>query len=123
MRFALCLIALLTTSAAADERAAFFGTWGTKKQCARLPIKPGGTVLAQPFEIRAGWLRQGQIWCRLTWFPIERRGRGTFSGAHAQCGEDAVRDYFLRMQLTQNTMTLRWGLTLKNGPLMRCPIS
>lgn len=119
--FLIALLAFAAFPAAADERAVLYGTWGTQKQCARAPIKPGGSVPAEPFEISAGWLRQGRIWCRLRWFPIQAREDGFFTGANAQCGEDAVRDYFLRMELSGNDLTLRWNLLQSNGPLARCP--
>ncbi|MEO1066561.1 MAG: hypothetical protein AAFW47_04200 [Pseudomonadota bacterium] len=119
---ALTLSALAATGAVADDRSVFYGTWGTAKQCAREPIKPGGTVLAQPFEINEQWLRQGQYWCRLSWYPIEPRGDGFFSGARAQCGEDSVQGYSLGMVLSdEKELTLRWGFPTKNGPLNRCP--
>ena len=63
-------LTLAAQSAQADERAEFYGVWGTAKQCAGEPIKPGGTALAAPFEIGEEWLRQGQLWCQLSWFPI-----------------------------------------------------
>jgi len=104
-----------------DDRARFLGVWGTDRQCAGAPIKPGGTVLAEPFHIGEDWLRHGPVWCRLTWFPVERRADGLFTGAYAQCGEDSVRDFLLRLELSGETLTLRWGLTLSNGPLAGCP--
>ena len=119
MRYAL-LIFLLAWPAAADERKVFYGSWGTEQQCSRTPIKPGGTVLAEPFQIGPEGLRQGQIWCRLSWFPIELREDGVFTGAFAQCGEDAVREYLLRMTLSEDALTVRWGLQRSNGPLTRC---
>jgi len=123
MRIAV-LIALFTFPAiAAEERENFYGTWGTEKQCARVPLKPGVTVLAEPFEIRPGWLRQGTHWCRLKWGPIEARENGFFTAAHASCGEDAVRDYFLGMELSSGELTLRWDFPHSNGPLARCPAS
>ncbi|MEM6358319.1 MAG: hypothetical protein AAF844_21885, partial [Pseudomonadota bacterium] len=66
MRHALlfALIAL-PTIVAADDRAVLYGTWGTVQQCAREPLQPGLTAQAEPFEIGAQWLKQGQIWCRL----------------------------------------------------------
>ncbi len=117
------MIALFAFPAVAEEREIFYGTWGTPKQCAREPIKAGGTVLAEPFEISSDWLKQGQLWCRLNWFPIEVRKDGLFSGAQAQCGEDSVRDYLLGMRLSNDKLTLRWGFPLSNGPLKRCPAS
>ena len=119
MRFVVFLI-LLTIPAAADERKPFYGTWGTAKQCAGAPIKQGGTVAAEPFVIDAEWLKHGQIWCRLTWFPVEQRGKDTFTGARAQCGEDSVRAYVLNMNLNNGELTLQWDFPLSNGPLARC---
>ena len=123
MRYALLFILIAFPAAAADDRATFYGTWGTAKQCARTPLKPGGTVLAAPFEINSQWLKHGNVWCRLNWFPIQPREDGAFTGARAQCGEDSIRDYFLRMERSGKELTLRWGLLLSNGPLVRCPIS
>jgi hypothetical protein len=105
----------------AAERDAFYGTWGTPKQCARAPIKSGGTLLAKPYEISSGWLRQGDFWCRLDWGrPIEKRENGLFTAANAQCGEDSVRGYFLRMKLSDEKLTLLWDFPVSNGPLNRC---
>ena len=117
------LIALLAfpTAAAADGREAFYGKWGTAQQCARAPIKPGGTVLSEPFEISARWLRQGQLWCSLNWGPLEAREEGLFTGAHMQCGEDNVRSYFLGMELSNDKLRLRWDFPISKGPLARCP--
>ncbi|MBO6755967.1 MAG: hypothetical protein JJ902_06545 [Roseibium sp.] len=111
---ALCL------PATAADRTAFYGTWGTAKQCAREPIKPGGSVLAEPFEISSKWLRHGQLWCRLSWGPMESRPGGLFTAAHALCGEDTVRPYFLGLILTGDDLTLRWDFPVSNGPLKRC---
>ena len=117
------LIAVLTFPAAADAagRDVFYGTWGTAQQCARAPVKPGGTVLAEPFEINAKGMRQGLFWCRLRWLPVAARDKGFFTGALAQCGEDGVRDYHLRMKLSDKTLTLHWSFQQSSGPLTRCP--
>ncbi|KAB7614696.1 hypothetical protein F9L33_08685 [Amylibacter sp. SFDW26] len=120
MRYVFLIVLLAFPAAAADKREVFYGTWGTPKQCSRETIKSGGTVLSEPFEISADWLKQGQLWCRLNWYPIEIREDGFFSGAFAQCGEDSVRDYSLGMVLSDNSLTLRWDFPLSNGPLMRC---
>lgn len=121
MRYVVLILLLSVSTAAADERAVLYGTWGTAKQCARAPITPGGSVLAAPFEISPLAVRQGPVACMLKWFPIAPRENGLFTGAFAQCGEDAVRDYFLRMELSGHELTLRWGLLHANGPLTRCP--
>ncbi|MEM8790975.1 MAG: hypothetical protein AAGE80_05125 [Pseudomonadota bacterium] len=119
MRYFLIFL-LLSLPAAASERDAFYGTWGTEKQCTRAPVKPGVTVLAEPIEIGEEWLKQGQIWCRLSWFPIQTREGGVFTGAQAQCGEDSVRGYILGMELAEDELMLRWNVQLVNGPLQRC---
>lgn len=116
----LVVFAGLAASALADKRAPFYGAWGTAQQCAGALLKPEGTVTAKPFEISAQWLRQGETWCRLSWFPVEARDDGFFSGARAHCGEDGVRDYFLRMSIKGEQLTLRWDLFQANGPLARC---
>ncbi|MEX3011212.1 hypothetical protein [Hoeflea sp. TYP-13] len=120
MPLVITFIVPLVVPAAADDRAVFYGTWGTAKQCSRAPIRTGGTVLKEPFVISSGWLRQGRFWCRLNWGPVEPREHGFFTGAHAQCGEDTARGYFLGMILSGDDLTLRWGFPLSNGPLRRC---
>ncbi|MCY6379951.1 hypothetical protein [Hoeflea prorocentri] len=116
----IALAALCAAPVAARDRTAIYGTWGTEKQCARTPIKPGGTVLSEPFVISSQWLRHGKFWCRLDWGPVEPRENGVFTGAHAQCGEDSTRGYFLGVILTGDDLTLRWDFPLSNGPLKRC---
>ena len=117
----LFLLALLAGPAHAGDHDSFLGTWGTKAQCARAPVKTGGTVLAEPFEIGRLWLRQGELWCKLDWGPVEARETGAFTVAIAQCGEDSVRGYFLGMTRSGDQLTLRWDLFHSNGPLGRCP--
>ena len=119
MRLA-AFITLLALPAHADDRAAFYGTWGTPQQCERVPLKEGGTVLAAPFEIDDTFLKQGTIWCRLAWGPVESRGTETVTSAQAQCGEDNVRHYMLGLELADEALTLRWDFPLSNGPLARC---
>ncbi len=111
---------LFASYVAADDRNAVYGTWGTTKQCSRLPIKPGGTVLAEPFVIDSVSLKQGQFWCRLSWGPMETRENGFFTGASASCGEDSARGYFVGMVLADDELTLRWNFPLSIGPLRRC---
>lgn len=122
MRCAVLVIPLrlFAVSVAADPRRAVYGTWGTQKQCAREPIKPGGKVVAEPFEINAEWLRHGSVWFQLNWFPAEQRATGGFTGAPARCGEDSLRSYHLGMEKSGRTLMLRWGVFRSNGPLVRC---
>ena len=124
MRAFLLFLALGFVSApAAADRAKFFGVWGTTQQCARDFIKPGGSVRAAPYEISEDWLKDGRVWCQLRWFPVEQRGAATFTGAHARCGEDAVRGYLLGMTLEGGALTLRWDVFRATPPLRRCPVS
>lgn len=119
MRVALCLI-LFANPATADDTTAFHGTWGTPAQCAGEPLKPGGTVMAAPFEIDDTFLRQGAIWCRLSWGVLADRPAGQTATAFAQCGEDNVRHYRVGFERKGEALTLRWDFPLSNGPLQRC---
>ncbi|MEO1456818.1 MAG: hypothetical protein AAFV49_04505 [Pseudomonadota bacterium] len=119
----LALVLLLALPAGAGERDAFYGTWGTEKQCAGEPITPRGTVPAAPYVIGPDWLRHGRTWCRLAWYPLQPREDGMFTAAEAQCGEDSVRDYFLRMERVGETLILRWDFLLTTGPMRQCPDS
>lgn len=119
--FLILLLIFPAKALAADKHEAFYGTWGTVKQCAREPIKQGGTFLAEPFEISKRWLKKGQLYCSLNWAAIDTRKNGFFTGAHAICGEDSLRGYFVGMELSGEDLTLRWDFPLSNGPLARCP--
>ena len=103
-----------------DKHASLYGTWGTEKQCARAPLKPGSLVQSEPFEINSQWLKRGVIWCKLTWFPIETRKDGLFTGANAICGEDSIARYLLSMTLAHDELTILWGVANKKGPLKLC---
>ena len=113
----------IATPSNADERAILYGEWGTAKQCARQPIKQDGTRLAQPYELDATWLKQGNLYCQLNWGPIEHRGGGSgiFTAAHAACGEDTIRSYFLGIELRDQQLRLSWGFPNFSPPLSRCP--
>ena len=104
----------------ADPRAALYDTWGTSDQCAGRLLLPKGTKRAAPFEIRPGWLRQGELWCKLTWFPAQTRENGLYVSTRATCGEDSARGYRLDFLLADGEMMLIWDEALANGPLARC---
>ena len=123
LRILALVIVLLAVPAGAGGHDPFLGTWGTAEQCARAPSKPGGTVLAAPFEIGRLWMKQGQLWCKLDWGPVETGDDGAFTAATAQCGEDSVRGYFIGLRLAGDELTLRWDFPHQNGPLRRCPAS
>lgn len=117
------LTVVLALPAGADERKSFLGTWGSADQCAHSLIKPNGSVRAQPFVISQGSLRHGDVWCRLDWGPVETHSNGLFTGAHARCGEDSVRQHFVGMMLSGGELSLRWDFLVMNGPLGRCSAS
>lgn len=102
------------------EQDPFLGVWGTTKQCNRAPLKEGGSVLAEPFEIRPGWLRQGSLWCKLSWFPIQDHGSSVFASTRALCGEDSARVYRLDFSQNPKGLYLIWDEQLVNGPLIEC---
>jgi hypothetical protein len=121
MRFIFLIIAVIfTTPAIADKRETLYGTWGTDKQCARAPVVPGSLVESEPFVINSQWLRRGVIWCKLSWFPVEDRENGFFTGANALCGEDTIQNYILSMTLANDELTILWGHSNKKGPLKLC---
>ena len=77
-------------------------------------------MFAAPFEIDDAFLKHGDIWCRLTWSPIEQRDGGLVTGALALCGEDSVQGYQLGLTLAEEELTLRWSLLQSNRGLVRC---
>ena len=120
MRVWICLICLIATPLTAQERAPFLGVWGTPIQCAGDPIRDGGTMRAAPFEITTEWLRNGDTWCALRWFPVKG---ARFASTRALCGEDSAMTYRLDMLRQGESLTLIWDEALTNGPLDRCPSS
>jgi len=118
---AIC-IALPTIGLTQSVPEPLLGLWGTNAQCGGATVIDGGTYRATPFQITAGWLRHGSIWCRLQWFTPQIDGGGLYVAARAQCGEDAVNGYGIgfRHQASPETLTLIWDESLINGPLHRC---
>ena len=120
------LVAAFNCGAAlAAEISRLDGIWGSPVQCARALLVEGGSKTAEPFEIRDGWLKHGQTWCALTWFPAQRHADGGFfAAARATCGEDSQRHYGLGFRLSvsgeHDTLTIIWDEALINGPLTRC---
>ena len=123
-QFALALM-LVPGSGGANDGTALDGIWGSPTQCARALLVEGGSKTAEPFEIRDGWLRHGQTWCALTWFPTQHRTDASqFTPARALCGEDSQRSYGLGFLLYRaengEQLTIIWDEALANGPLSRC---
>ena len=123
LRLPLCIAVALVARqavAAADDRQSLYGVWGDARQCTRAVLQEGGTVRAEPVQIAEGWLQQGPIWCRLTWFPAQTRAGGLFVSARALCGEDSALDYRLDLVLDGGELLLIWDEALVNGPMRLC---
>ena len=111
---------LLTIAVHADNKELLYGEWGTDTQCARELINPKGSKHAAPFNIQPDWLEQNDVWCRLSWLSVTENTDGVVALAQAQCGEDSIRDYRITFELIESELNIRWTLSLKNGPLLRC---
>lgn len=116
----LVLLALPATAQTAPPAEAVLGVWGDAARCEGDLLIEGGTKRAAPFEIGPDWLRHGEVWCKLGWFPGSPRNDGIFVTAQALCGEDSVQPYRLDMDLSGSELTLIWDEALINGPFGRC---
>jgi len=119
----LYLAAVADPAGAQEAPGRLKGAWGTGAQCERALIQPGGTVRADPVELDETWLRQGAMWCSLTWFELQPQDGGFYVAAQALCGEDSQRAWRLglsyRYEMAEQ-LTLIWDDQLVNGPLGRC---
>lgn len=113
-------LVLFSTPVFAVDRSILYGEWGTEQQCLRTLITPQGTKHAAPFDIGPDWLSHGDVWCRLIWSTVNETPHGAVAWAKTLCGEDSVRDYQIKLQLTDDALTVIWNLQFKNGPLSRC---
>ena len=104
----------------AEGHQALFGAWGTKAQCAGDLLIEGGSVRAAPMEISEGWLKHGDIWCGLTWFPVQLRPDGVFASTSALCGEDSQRSYRVDLVLAGDELRVVWDEAWVIGPLGGC---
>ncbi len=116
----LTALVLLLVSTGAAAQVELYGVWGSEAQCARQLIIPKGTKRAAPFEIHRDWLGHGEVWCRLIWSSVVPSAQGLVAVATGLCGEDAVRDYQLRFNLSGEALTVIWNWQHANGPLQRC---
>ena len=118
------LLALLLALPAAAQEPALLGRWGNAAQCAGALIVEGGSVAHAPVTISAEWFEQRGTWCRLTWFPAQRRNGGLLATTRALCGEDSQRSYWLALDLDTSGVepepSLIWEQQLVNGPMRRC---
>ncbi len=96
-----------------EPPAALLGTWGTAAQCA-------AEESPSPTRIGREWIEQGGIYCLVSWQASYRRGDGLETLAHAQCGEDTLREYRIFLLLDGERLRIRWSDTYTTPALSRC---
>ena len=106
-----------STAAAPSE---LLGTWGTAAQCGELAAGGSDNPGLMPYQISADWIRQGFLYCSMSW-----RGETRIDGepryfADASCGEDDLRDYRLTLELRDNRLKIRWSDDFTTAALEAC---
>ncbi len=134
MRRSWIALAMLTSAGAAGAQPTFqapaggavaapdalLATWGTPDQCRARGDAAAGPH-RQAVEIGPQWLRQGLMYCLLTWHSHRADARGSLSRAHARCGEDLPRDYRVVFLLRDGELRIRWSQDFTTPALDRCP--
>ena len=100
--------------------AALLGAWGSAAQCAKLAAGGSDNPGLMPYQISADWIRQGFLYCSLSW-----RGQTRVEGenryfADASCGEDDLRDYRLTLELRDRRLHIRWSEDFTTRALEAC---
>lgn len=103
----------------ATAPALLLGVWGSARQCTAYHSGNNQPGLL-PYHINAEWLRQGTVYCYLSW-----RGQNDVAGvieafALAQCGEDDLREYQLALQLRAGSLRIRWSADYTTPELQAC---
>lgn len=100
--------------------AALLGTWGTSTQCpAKLAENPA-LARFSPYHIDLEWLRQGGIYCYLSWQGNYADDTGSETHALAQCGEDSLREYRIVLRLEKSRLRIHWSESYSTPTLERC---
>ncbi len=94
-------------------------TWGSRQQCAAASSDKTALHL-YPFEVDREWLRQGPIYCYLTWLSNQPMANGSETQAFAQCGEDSLREYRIFFLLQGQQLRIRWSADFTTPALERC---
>ena len=105
---------------ALDGPASLFGVWGNERQCRAHRDGDETNPSRLPYIIGSQWLRQGFIYCYLSWRGYEDTGEGTRAWADARCGEDDLRDYRLRLELREHRLSIRWSNDFSVFRLQAC---
>lgn len=100
--------------------ASLLGTWGSAEQCAA--HRAGGNLNPAlfPYLITRDWIRQGNIYCYLSWQHHRASGGNIEAYVSALCGEDDIRDYRLLMKLQAGSLQIRWSPDFITGQLQAC---
>lgn len=96
------------------------GIWGTAEQCAAHAAGAGDNPALLPYHMTGDWIRQGHIYCYLSWRGQDNNGARLRAYAVAQCGEDDLREYRLTLRLQQDSLRIRWSDDFVTRELMAC---
>lgn len=99
---------------------AYIGTWGSAAQCADTQATHDGDAGRSAYEISVEWIRQGKVYCHMTWYTIEMTARGGEVHALAQCGEDGLREYRVVLRLAQARLWIDWSPDFTTPALRAC---
>jgi len=89
--------------------ASLFGVWGSPAQCQAHRGGDETNPARLPYVIDNEWIRQGFIYCHISWRGQRRDGDETRAWADARCGEDDLRDYRLQFSLQARRLQIRWS--------------
>jgi len=96
------------------------GTWGTAEQCHAHNAGEIDNPRFNPYLIGSEWIRQGNVYCYLSWHEKRHDGDGLQAHALAQCGEDNLREYRLTLRLQQERLRIRWSDDFTTRALEAC---
>lgn len=113
-------ISLQPAPASSAAPPALIGSWGTAAQCARQTAGKTDNPGRLPYQISHDWIRQGFLYCQMTWRGQQPSGDATRYYAHAQCGEDDLRDYRITLLLRQRRLEIRWSPDFSTAALEPC---
>ena len=105
---------------APDGPAELFGVWGSESQCRAYGDGDETNPALLPYAIDGQWIRQGFIYCYLSWRGRESKNGITRAWADARCGEDDLRDYRLQLELRERRLSIRWSEDFIVSQLQSC---
>ena len=102
--------------------AALTGTWGTDRQCATFAAGGSDNPALMPYQISSDWVKQGFLYCFLSWRGETRVGGQPLYYAEARCGEDDLRDYRLSFELRDKRLRIYWSEDFTTAALEACRV-